>query len=103
MAQETLWGHDDERLAPGTKSLSAEAVEILRGGGGIDDLQVVFGGEMEEAFEARAGMLRALALEAVREQQDQAAELLPFFLSTGDELVHDGLSRVPEITVLSFP
>jgi len=40
-------------------------VEQLRGRGGLDDLQVVFGAELEEALEARGRMLGALAFVAV--------------------------------------
>ena len=49
--------------------LPAQDVEVLRGRGEIADLHVVLGAELEEALEARAGMLRALAFVAVRQQQ----------------------------------
>src|SRR5690242_7085304 len=103
MAQEALGSHHRERFAPRAQSLTAEAVEKLRGGGWVDDLDVVLGGEPEKSFEARAGMLRPGALEAVRQQQDEAAELLPFVFAAGDKLIDDRLGHVPEIAELRFP
>ena len=41
-------------------------MEILRGVRGLADLNVVAGGELEEALDAGAGVLRALAFVAVR-------------------------------------
>ena len=48
-------------------------MKILRGGGEIADLNVVLGACLQEALEPRAGMFRALAFVAVREQQHNAA------------------------------
>src|SRR5438477_5319823 len=97
MAQQAFWGHDHERFTPGPKRLPAQTMKVLRGGGGIDDLKIVVGGKMKEAFQACAGVLGSLAFEAVRQEQDQPAEPLPFVLGAGDELVHDRLGGVPEI------
>ncbi len=57
----------DERLAPFAQRLTAQQVEVLRGGGGLADLHVVARGELQIAFDAGAGVLRALAFIAVRQ------------------------------------
>jgi len=43
-------------------------VEVLRRGGAIGDLHVVFGAQREESLDASAGMLGALALKSVRKE-----------------------------------
>ena len=48
-------------------------------------------------------MLRALALEAVGEQQHEAAALAPLVLGGDDELVDDRLRAVAEVAELRFP
>ena len=67
MAQHALGREDDQRLAPVAQSLTAQEMEILRGVGRLRDLDVVLRGELDEALDAGAGMLRALAFVAVRE------------------------------------
>src|SRR6266403_1318650 len=103
MPQKTFWRHDHERLAPGPQRLPPQAMKILRGSGRIDHLDVIIGGQMKETLQARAGVLGALPFVSVREQKNQTAQPLPFGLRAGDELVHYGLSGIPEISVLSFP
>ena len=44
VAEHGLWGEDDEGLAPLAQGLAAEEVEVLRGGGGLRDLDVVLRG-----------------------------------------------------------
>src|SRR5690349_13304819 len=78
-------------------------MEKLHGSGGINDLDIVLGGEPQKAFEPRAGMFRAGALEAVGQQEHEAAELLPFVFAARDELIDDRLRDVPEITELRLP
>ena len=73
----TLRRHDDERLSERPLHLPAQDVEILRGRGEVADLDIVLRAELEETLEPRAGMLRALAFVAVRQQQHDAARALP--------------------------
>ena len=47
-------------------------MEVLRRRRGVADLDVVLGGEGEEALDAGARVLGTLALEAVGQQQDEA-------------------------------
>ena len=48
-------------------------------------------------------MVRALALVAVRQQQDDAGLLAPLLLARADELVHDRLGAVDEVAELGLP
>jgi len=103
MTEEAFGSQHRQRFAPGTERLATEAMKILGGCGGIDDLNIVLGGEPEEALEPRAGMLGAHALEAMRQQEHEAGELLPFVFAAGDELIDDWLRDIPEIAELCFP
>ncbi len=72
VAQHALRREDDERLAPVAQGLTAEEMEILRGVRGLRDLDVVFGGELNEALDAGAGVFRPLAFVTVRQQHHHA-------------------------------
>ena len=48
-------------------------------------------------------MLGSLAFKAVRQQQNEAAQPLPFVFSAGDKLIHDRLRNIPEVAELRFP
>src|ERR1700680_4453315 len=103
MAQHALRSEDDERLPPGAAGLPAQQVKILRGGGRLADLHVFFAGELHEALDPRAGMLRSLAFIAVREKHYQAGRKIPFVFTGADELVDDDLRAVCEVAELRFP
>ena len=72
-AEQALRRHDDERLDEVALHLAAQDVKILRRSRQVADLDVVLRAGLEEALEARAGMLRPLAFVAVRQEQDDAA------------------------------
>src|SRR5439155_25475712 len=76
-AQQTLWRKDDERLDEIAFHLAAQHMEILRGGGEIADLDVVFGARLKKALDASAGMFRTLPFVAVRKQQHNPTGALP--------------------------
>ena len=78
-------------------------MEVLRGRGQIADLDIVLGAGLQESFEARAGMLGALAFVAVWQKQDDAAGPLPFRFRRDDKLIDDGLRAISEIAELRFP
>ena len=103
MAQHALGREDDQRLAPVTQRLPAQQVEILRGVGGLADLDVVPRCELQEALDARAGVFRALAFVAVRQQQHQAGKQFPLVFAGADELIDDCLRDVDEVAELRFP
>ena len=101
--QHALRREDDEWLAPRAQGLPAQQVEVLCGGGRLTYLHVVAGGEVEVALDACAGVFGALALVAVRQQQDQAGEQVPLGLARRDELVDDDLRAIGEVAELGFP
>ena len=59
--------------------------------------------ELEEALEARARVLRPVALVAVRQEERQPRRLPPFREPGGDELVDDDLRAVDEVAELRLP
>ena len=83
--------------------LAAQQVEVLGGRRAVRDLEVVLGAELQEALDARARVLRPLALVAVREQQHETAHALPLGVGGGDELVDDHLGAVREVAELRLP
>src|SRR5213593_3770390 len=103
VAEQALRGHQHERLPEAPMHLAAEDVEVLRRRGQVADLHVVLGAELEEALEARARVLGALALVAVREEEHEAAHALPLRLRAGEELVDDHLRAVDEVAELRLP
>src|SRR5260370_8542399 len=103
MSQHTFRSEDDERLAPGATNLAAQQVKILRGGGRLADLHVFFAGELHKTFDARARMLRALSLVAVREKHDQTRGECPFVFTVAEELIDDNLRAVVAISTLPSP
>ena len=88
---------------PRRTGLAAQYVEVLRGGGRVDDAEVLVGAQREEPLEARAGVLGSLALEAVGEKQGEARALTPLVVGRDDELVDDDLGAVREVAELRFP
>ena len=68
-AQQRFRRHHDQRLAEIAPHLTAQRMEIIGGGGEIADLPIVLAAELQIALEPRRGMLRPLALIAVRQQQ----------------------------------
>ncbi len=78
-------------------------MEILRGSGAVTDLNIVFGGELEEALDARTGVLRTLTFEAVRQEQNEAARLIPLGFRRDDELIDNNLRAIHKVAELRFP
>ena len=83
--------------------LAAQQVEVLRRRREVRDADVALGGELQEALQARAGVLGARALVAVRQQQRQARGLAPLGQAGDDELVDDDLGAVDEVAELRLP
>jgi hypothetical protein len=76
-AQQALGREDDQRLAELPHHLPAQQVEDLARRGRLHDLHVVVGRQLHEALQARAAVLGALALVAVRQHQRQAVLAAP--------------------------
>ena len=66
-----------ERLADLAAHLAAQQVEVLGRGGGVGHLDVVLGAGRQEPLDARRGVLRALPLVAVGQEQHEAVGLVP--------------------------
>ena len=103
VAQQALRRHQDQRLAELALHLTAQDVEVVRRRRAIGDLHVVFGAHLQPALETRGGMLRPLALVAVRQQADEARHAQPFAFARRDELVEHHLRAVGEVAELRFP
>ena len=78
-------------------------MEVLRRRGGVAHLDVVLGARLQEPLDARRRVLRALALEAVRQQQDEAVHLAPLVFGGDEVLVDDDLGAVDEVAELRLP
>src|SRR5579859_4203278 len=103
MAQTALGREHDEGLPPAPQHLPAQNVKILRGRRRSDNLYVVVGGQFQKPLGSGAGVLWPLPFQAVREQQDEAAQSPPFLFGTDEELVDDDLRRIAEISILRLP
>ncbi|EGE56100.1 hypothetical protein RHECNPAF_750063 [Rhizobium etli CNPAF512] len=103
VAQQRLRRHQDQRLAEVALQLPAQDVEVVRRRRDVGDLHVVFRAKLQEAFQASRGVLRTLALIAVRQQADEARHAQPLAFARRDELVEDHLRAVGEIAELGFP
>ena len=90
-------------LRKDAQDLPADHVIHLRGRRRHAHLHVVLGAELQEALEARGGMLRALAFVTVRQEQREPAQAAPLRFARADELVDDDLRAVHEVAELAFP
>ena len=64
---------------------------------------VVLRAQRQEPLDPGRGVVRALALVPVRQQQHHAGALAPLLLARADELVHDRLRAVDEVAELRLP
>jgi hypothetical protein len=97
------WASNKPMAFARPQHLAAEQMKVLRGGGRVDDLQVVFGSQGQKPFDAGATMLGACPLKAMRQEHRDSAEPAPFVFGAGDELIDDDLRHVPEIAKLGLP
>ena len=67
-------------LPSGRPHLPPKDMEILRRRSAVADLHIVFRAQLQEAFDAGAGVLGALPLIAMRKQQDKTRRLTPLGL-----------------------
>ena len=102
-SQHRLRGEDDERPARTRIGLASQQVEVGGGRRRAGHGHVVLGTQLEVALDARGGVIRPLALIAVRQEQDHARALSPLLLGARDELVDDGLGAVREVAELRLP
>jgi hypothetical protein len=73
MPQQALRRQHDERQRVGLEQqrLPAQQVKVLRRGRAVGDAHVEVGGELQEALDARARVIRPLPFVAVGQQEDQ--------------------------------
>ena len=101
--KQRLRRHQDQRLAELAVQLAAQDVEVVRRRRAVRDLPVVLGAELQEALEAGRGVLRPLALVAVRQQAHEAGHAQPLALAGRDELIEHDLRAVGEVAELGLP
>src|SRR4051794_23786415 len=66
MAQHAFGRKHDQRLAPVAQGLPSQQMEVLRGGGRLGHLNIIFGGKLQVALNATAGMFWSLAFIPMR-------------------------------------
>ncbi len=93
----------NQRFLPVANRLPPQHVEELGRRAGHHDLHVFVVAQPQEPLEPRAGVFGTLALEAVRQQEHDAAEMPPLLFGTDDELIDDHLGRVGEVAELGLP
>ena len=105
MAQQALRREHDERQRIGVEQqrLTAQHVEVLRGGRAVDDAHVQVGSQLQEALDARARVIRPLAFVAVRQQQHERRRHAPLGAARHQVLVENRLRAVDEVAILRFP
>src|SRR5215472_9995555 len=103
MPQHSFGSKNNERLSPATQCLTAQQMEILSGGRGLADLNIVLGRELKVSLNACARVLRPLAFITVRQQHHQSGKQSPFVLAGNNELINDDLCPVGEVAELRFP
>ena len=109
--QHVLGGDDDQGLAEFAVDLAHEDVEVVGGGGAVDDLPVgvldlhaglfrhvghdvlVVVCALEEALDAAGAVVRALAVVAVGKEEGEAALTQPFGFSAGNEVIDGYLQK----------
>src|SRR5438034_336021 len=103
MAKHALRRKHNERLAPRAQGLTTEQMEILRSVGGLSNDHIVAGSKLEKALYAGGGVLRPLAVVAMRQQHDNTGEQTPLGFAGCDELIDDALRAVDEVAELRLP
>src|ERR1700730_11124445 len=103
MAEHAFGRKYDEWLTPRATRLAAKQMEILRGVGGLADIHVAFRSELQEALDARTGVLRALAFVAMGKQKGDPGRKPPLVFAGADKLIDDDLRAVDEVAELRFP
>ena len=103
VTQQRFRRHQDERLAEVALQLAAQDVEVVRRRRTIGDLHVVLGAHLQPSLETGGGVLRTLALIAMRQQAHEARHSEPLALARRDELVEHHLRAIGEVAELSFP
>ncbi len=103
MTEHALRGEYDQRFAPVAQRLAPQQVKILHCIRRLADLKIVPRRELQEAFDASAGVLRPLPFVTMRQKQHDAREQSPFVFAGADKLINHRLRDVGEIAELRLP
>ena len=97
VAQEALGGKDDQRFNDLAEGLATDEVEVVGGGGGVSNGHIVFGAKLQEAFEAGAGVFRALAMVSVWKKESESGGGSPFRFGGGEILIKTRIYSIVSI------
>jgi hypothetical protein len=100
VAQQRFRRHQHQRLAEAAVQLAAQDVEVVRRRRAVGDDPVVLGAHLQEPFQPGRGVLRPLALEAVRQQHHEARHAQPFAfarLMNWSNMICAPLAKVAEL------
>ena len=121
VTEEILGRNNDQRLAEITVYLPSEAVEVVGGGGAVDNLHIalldlhtlipckvrnvmrIFVHLLQEALHAARRVLGSLTIESVRQEHNKTTLTKPLVLSRHDKLINHDLSTIDKVTELSLP
>jgi len=120
VTQQELGVESNQRLAVIAVDLATEGVEVVGGGGAVDDLHVavlmlsgqllergelvgVVIAHLEVTLDTGARVLGTLTIVTVGQQHGKTSALEPLLFTRGDELINDALSVVGKVTELSLP
>ena len=78
-------------------------MKVLGRSGRIDDLDVVFGSQLQKPLQPGARVLRPMPSNPCGRSKHDPAQPPPFVLGAGDELIDDHLSGVHEVAELGLP
>ena len=98
-----LRGEDDQRALEVAKSVATQQVEVVCRGRRLGNRHGALSAQLQVTLDACRGVVRAHALVAVRQQQDDTGGLAPLGFTGADVLVNDGLRAISEVTELCFP
>ena len=102
--EQRLRREDDERHGRYPADLGAQQVEVLgRRSSGTATRMLSPAHERQEPLDPGRGVLGALALVAVGQEQHQAGMLAPLVLGGDEEVVDDDLGAVDEVAELGLP
>ena len=103
VAQHGLRGEDHQWALQAAQCVAAQQVEVVGRRGGLSHGPGTLCGHLQETLDACGGVVWALALVTVWQQQHQRGLLSPLGFTGGHVLVDDGLCTVDEVTELGFP
>ncbi len=87
----------------GSRDLTAQQVEVLRGSRRLRDADVVARRQRKETFESTARVFRVLDPRSRGQQHDETRELAPLVFGGDEEVVDNDFRAVHEVAELRLP